>query len=252
MSNYKHRAGFFFCLLFSLFCSLALTGAFGILPAFAESDEIVLGEETNRAAVSDPYERFNRAVFNANDKLYFWALRPAATAYAAVVPLEFRTSVNNAAKNFESPARVANCILQRKGCRASTEMKRFLINSTLGLGGMYDFAQSEFGISSPQEEDFGLTLAHYGVGAGAFVMLPLLGPSDARDLLGYGVDHTVMDPMFWIPTAVWVDPAVKAGKILNTTSLRLGKYEEFKKSAVDPYVSMREAYMQHRENEIRQ
>ncbi|MGA2401863.1 MAG: VacJ family lipoprotein [Syntrophobacteraceae bacterium] len=251
MSNCKYR-GIFFFLLFTFFCCHALIGVFGVLPAFAGSgEEVVESGEAHGTTVSDPLEPLNRSVFQANDRLYFWVLKPAATVYSASVPKGFRIAVRNAVKNFECPARFVNCTLQRKDNEANIEFMRFLINSTVGLGGMFDVAQSRFGLSSPHEEDFGQTLAYWGAGSGPFLMLPVLGPSDTRDIFGYAADHTLMDPMFWIPTAWWVDPTVKAGKILNSTSLKLGKYEEFKQSALDPYVSMREAYMQHRANEIK-
>jgi phospholipid-binding lipoprotein MlaA len=203
--------------------------------------------EENKPRVNDPLERMNRFVFKINDKLYFWAIKPVATVYSAFVPLGVRTAIDNAAKNFEFPARFANSILQQRGDKAGIEMERVVINSTLGVGGMFDVAQSKFGISNPDEEDFGQTLAVYGVGSGPFLMLPVLGPSDVRDTFGYAMDHTVFDPLFWISYPTWVSYTVKAEKIVNKASLKAGMYEDFKNSAIDPYVSMRDAYMQRRE-----
>lgn len=218
----------------------------------AREDANDLEESANEPTVNDPLEGLNRFVFNVNDKLYFWVLKPAAKVYSAYVPLGLRTAVDNAAKNFEFPARFANDILQQRVDKADVETRRVLINSTLGLGGMFDVAQSHYGISSPREEDFGQTLAVWGTGSGPFLMLPVLGPSDTRDAFGYAVDHTAFDPLFWTTIPVWVGPAVKAEKIVNRVSLRPGQYEAFKDMALDPYVSMRDAYMQRRENALKQ
>lgn len=237
--------------LFSfIFFSATHVVATGINPEHGEQTADI--EDSNAQKVSDPLEGMNRAVFKFNDKLYFWALKPAATVYSACVPTKARIAINNAAKNFEFPARFVNCILQHDGEKADTEMKRFIVNSTWGMGGMFDVAQSRLGMSSPHEEDFGQTLAVWGLDSGPFVMLPVLGPSDARDAFGYAVDHTAFDPLFWTSTPVWVGPAVKAEKIVNKVSLMPGQYEAFKQSALDPYASMRDAYMQHRQSEIKQ
>ena len=135
---------------------------------------------------------------------------------------------------------------------AGIETKRVVINSTLGMGGMFDVAQSGFGINSPHEEDFGQTLTVWGVHSGPFLMLPVLGPSDVRDTFGYAVDHTAFDPLFWVTLPTWVSYTVKPEKIVNKVSLMPGEYEEFKNMALDPYVSMRDAYMQQRASEIQQ
>jgi phospholipid-binding lipoprotein MlaA len=218
----------------------------------AREGEDDLEKGANKLTVNDPLEGWNRFVFKINDKIYFWALKPAAKVYAAFIPLGLRTAIDNAARNFEFPARFANCVLQKKGEMACVETERVLINSTLGLGGMFDVAQTGFGISGPHEEDFGQTLTVWGVHSGPFLMLPVLGPSDARDTFGYAVDHTAFDPLFWISYPTWVSYTVKAEKIVNKVSLMPGQYEAFKNMALDPYVSMRDAYMQRRENAIKQ
>lgn len=219
-------------------------------PAKAE-DEDDREEIADKQAAKDPLEGLNRSIFKFNDKLYFWAVKPAAKAYAAVFPQNFREGVQKAAYNFEFPARFVNDLLQNKGDRADIEMKRFIINSTVGVVGFFDPAKACFGLTKPPEEDFGQTLAVWGVEPGPFLMAPLLGPSDTRDLFGYAVDKA-MDPMEWVPMDVWVGPTVKAGKVLNSASLKLGTYESFKASAIDPYTSMRDAYLQHRQYEIEQ
>ena len=220
-------------------------------PALARNGDSGDKEESPAKQANDPFQGVNRGVFKLNDKVYSWAIKPVATVYASVFPRRFREGVEKAAYNFSFPARFVNNVLQHNGQQADIEMKRFLINSTIGMGGFFDPAADRFGLSKPHEEDFGQTLALWGVGSGPFLMTPVLGPSDARDFFGYAVDKA-MDPMEWVPMAVWVDPTVKAGNLVNSASLKLGTYEDFKASALDPYISMRDAYLQHREYEIQQ
>ena len=139
-------------------------------------------------------------------------------------------------------------MLQGKADKAGIETVRFVINSTIGLAGMFDIAQTNFGLAG-YDPDFGQTLALWGVGSGPFLMIPLLGPSDVRDLFGYAVD-SAMDPLFWIPADWWVSFSAETGKYINSTSLRIGEYEELKKASLDPYVAKREAYIQYREHLI--
>jgi phospholipid-binding lipoprotein MlaA len=216
--------------------------------ALAQITDAFTSEEGQPITVYDPYENFNRAMFNFNDKLYFYAVKPAAVVYKAYFMPEFRTAIRNGFDNMLFPVRFINCLLQGKGDKAGTETLRFLINSTMGMGGLYDFAETGFGIHA-QEEDFGQTLAGWGVGSGAYLVLPILGPTSSRDFGGYLVD-SAMDPLYWIPAELWVPAAVMTGKVVNNTSLRIGQYEDFKRAALDPYISMRSAYYQYRARQI--
>ncbi len=226
-----------------------MVGPKGLNIASAAEVAIQPEEAPAEQKVNDPYEKLNREIFKLNDRTYFHVIKPTATLYATLFPPGFRTSVKNGFHNMVFPARFVNSVLQGKPNRAGTETERFVINSTLGLAGLFDVAGTNFGIPG-QDADFGQTLAIYGVNTGPYLVIPLLGPSDARDIVGYGVD-SVMDPIFWIPMAWWVSPTIKAGKIENNVSLRLGEYEDFKKASLDPYISMRDASLQHRANEIK-
>ena len=214
------------------------------------------GPANGQVVVNDPYERFNRAMFSLNDKMYFYFLKPLGTLYAAYFPPGFRGAVRNGFNNIMFPSRFVNCALQGKFDKAGSETARFAINSIIGVGGLFDVADHEFSIHA-YDTDFGLTMAHYGAGSGPFLMVPVIGPTNPRDLFGYAVD-TFMEPIYYIPgpfwnspSPYWVTPTIKFGKIVNNTSLRIGEYEDFKKSALDPYISMRDAYVQHREKEIK-
>jgi phospholipid-binding lipoprotein MlaA len=243
---------FLFFLVFTLYGFPAVNDSFfGNRVLAADSFVAIENEEPagGPVVVHDPYQGFNRAMFSFNDKMYFWVLKPVDTVYAAYFPPGFRAAVRNGFHNMLFPSRFVNCALQGKMDKAGSETVRFLINSTIGLGGLFDVAEKEFSIHN-YEEDFGLTLAHFGAGSGPFLMVPLVGPSNPRDLFGYAVDSG-MDPMYYIPAAIWVSPTVKAGKVVNNTSLSMSEYEDWKKAALDPYISMRDAYVQHREKEIK-
>ncbi len=230
-------------LIFTFLNSPIVAGKSGFNTALAAGEQTVEQEEVQKN-VNDPYENLNRRVFDFNDDLYFYVLKPAAVVYSAFLPTDFRGSIRNGFHNLVFPSRFINFVLQGKGEYAANEAARFVINSTLGFAGLFDFAQTQFRLEN-HESDFGQTLARWGVGSGPFLMIPGLGPSDPRDFFGFGVD-TVLDPLFWLPGPWWVSFSVESGKFLNTTSLEIGRYEELKKASLDPYVAMRDAYIQYR------
>ncbi len=245
------QIGLLSSLIFMLLCSPVTIGTQGFNLAFAaEGQQPVLECAPNVQSVHDPYERFNRKIFAFNDCVYFHVLKPVAQAYSTCLPAGLRTGVDNGFHNIVFPSRFINCALQGKGNKVLSETARFVINSTMGMAGFIDIAQSSFGIVG-YDADFGQTLALWGVKPGPFLMVPILGPFDERDLFGYGVD-SAMDPIIWIPADWWVSVTVEAGKYLNRTSLEIGQYEELKKASVDPYVAMREGYMQSRQHLISQ
>jgi len=232
-------------LIFTFFNSPIITGKSGFNLAFASTEQTFGQEEAqNGQKVNDPYEHFNRGVFDFNDRLYFHVLKPVARVYSLGVPTDLREAIRNGFHNLVFPSRFVNFVLQAKGDKAVNEVIRFVINSTMGMAGLFDFAQARFRLEN-HESDFGQTLALWGVGSGPFLIIPVLGPSNPRDFFGFGVD-SVMDPLFWIPAEWWVSFSVEAGKFVNRTSLQIGQYEELKKASLDPYIAMRDAYIQYR------
>jgi phospholipid-binding lipoprotein MlaA len=196
--------------------------------------------------VSDPLESFNRGMFTFNDKAYFYVLKPVAVGYRQVVPEQGRVSVNNFFSNLLAPVRIVNAALQLKGEDATNEFVRMMVNSTLGLAGLFDVAKNDFKIDI-KKEDFGQTLGHYGVGNGAYLVLPFLGPSTVRDGFGLLVDGIALDPLEHIfddETGELV--AVKLLDIETRLSLDKDSYEAIKKDAIDPYIFLRNAYIQFR------
>jgi phospholipid-binding lipoprotein MlaA len=220
------------------------------------SDEYgnVTEEEAATAAegkpISDPIEPFNRAMYHFNDKLYFWALEPAARGYKYVVPEGIRGVVGSFYQNVKAPVRIVNNLLQRKPKYAAIEALRFLINSTVGVGGLRDCAKECFDIEG-READFGQTLGVYGLGTGFYVVWPFVGPSSARDSVGWLADRALM-PTTYVSSSFpsWEGIGLFAHDAVNKTSFHLGDYEALKDAAVDPYVAMRDAYRQYRQKKI--
>jgi phospholipid-binding lipoprotein MlaA len=198
--------------------------------------------------IADPLEPVNRAFFHFNDKLYFWVLKPIATGYKAVIPEDGRVGVQNFFSNLTTPARLVNCLLQARLKGAGNEALRFLLNTTLGMAGFLDLAKTELKIRK-QEADFGQTLGVWGMGPAFYINWPILGPSTLRETVGY-VGDFFLDPRTYLPNRP-IFYVVRPVELVNETSLTLGEYENLKKAALDPYIALREAYHQYRQNKIK-
>ena len=198
-------------------------------------------------SVNDPFEDINRVTFAFNQTLDGVLLKPLAEIYVGVVPQWGRDRVNDALNNLGEPVNFANALLQWELERAATSMLRFAFNSTIGLAGFFDVAEG-IGLSRTSE-DFGQTLAVWGVGEGPYLILPLFGPSNPRDGVGMGVD--------W-----FLDPFTKAlrdheryqrfiARGIDQRALHIDDLETLEETSIDFYAAMRELYRQHRSNEIR-
>jgi len=210
-------------------------------------DEYAETDAVEQEPVSDPLMGFNRAMFKANDFLYLRLVEPVASAYGFVTPEGARIGVKRFFKNLGWPQRVVNNCLQGKFGDAGTETKRFVINSTVGVLGFWDPALNRYGIE-PVAEDFGQTLAAYGIGAGPPVTLPFFGPSSLRDAMAKIPDH-FLNPVSYLDP--WgLRAGVRVAEVENATSLRVGEYGEMKEAALDPYTFFRDAYKQNRDQRI--
>jgi phospholipid-binding lipoprotein MlaA len=214
---------------------------------FSDEEDFTNGD-IETIAVNDPIEPFNRGMFWVNDKLYFYLFKPIARGYR-VVPEPARESVSNFFSNLGTPVRFANSILQLKFEDAGTELGRLIINSTLGIGGLFDPAKAWFDLDR-KEEDFGQTLGNYGVGSGFYIVWPIFGPSNARDTVGM-VGDFFMDPLHYVD----MKPLERVGltALDKETDLSLDKdtYESVKQEALDPYLYVRNAYQQYRDGKIK-
>ena len=206
------------------------------------------GEEGPR--ISDPFAPTNRIMFEVNDRLYFWLLKPVTQAYAHI-PEDFRIVFSNVYDNLKAPGRMLNNLMQLRLKGAGNELLRFIINSFVGAGGMGDAARDAFGIKK-QEADFDQTLGHYGIDHGFYLVWPLLGPSSLRETVGRAGDY-LMYPLTYVHHEDLSNTAavgIYVHEKVNDTSFRIGDYESFKEAAIDPYIAMRDAFVQYRKKKV--
>ena len=192
----------------------------------------------------DPFEQVNRGIYSFNDAIDRTYLTPIAEGYRAVVPQFVRSSVSNFFANVNDVVVMLNNLLQGKFTAAYSDFGRIAINTTFGVGGLFDVA-SEAGIEK-HDEDFGQTLGYWGVDDGPFIMLPLFGPSSGRDAVGRFVDYKT-DPLTYIdPNRV--QNIIWGTRIVHRRSELLDATTVLQTAALDPYEFVRDAYLQRRRN----
>jgi phospholipid-binding lipoprotein MlaA len=201
-------------------------------------------------AIADPLEPLNRFFFHFNDKLYYWVLKPVARVYSGVVPEGIQISVRNFFDNLRAPTRAVNSLLQGQVKDSSVEVTRFVLNSTVGILGLGDFAKDVLDLRSTKE-DTGQTLGYYGLGGGFYINWPFLGPSSFRDSIGM-VGDAYLHPFMYLDADWEVLVGVKAFERVNHAALTLGDYELFMETALDPYTALKDAYQQHRKGLIKE
>ncbi len=210
-------------------------------PSWEQTAEEVAPEE----GIADPLEPWNRMMFTFNDRVYFWLMKPASKAYNAVLPEPVRVSVKNFFSNLTTPVRFVNCVLQLQMKCAGIELFRLGVNSTFGIGGLVDAAKYNWHLEK-QDKDLGQTLGYYGIGDGFYIIWPFLGPSSVRDTVGM-VGDGFLTPQDYITP--FIDAfGVNAYEYFNDNALTVGDYEDFKESAIEPYVALRDAFVQHRKS----
>ena len=208
--------------------------------------------------IIDPLSGYNRVMTSFNDQVFTYALDPISEGYAYVTPEPIRESLSNFVHNIQFPIRFVNNLLQGKLQNTSDELERFIVNSTVGLGGLFDPAGTYMHIPA-HNEDFGQTLGHYGIGAGFHVVLPFLGPSNVRDIVGLTAD-SYTSPLqyqnglkkYKIPNNYGQAIGIYGFQMLNKNSLHLGAYESLKKDAIDLYPFLRDIYEQKRLSDIKE
>jgi phospholipid-binding lipoprotein MlaA len=200
-------------------------------------------QDRRTAGPKDPYETANRKVFAFNDALDTYALKPIAKAYNAVLPSPVRTGVHNFFGNFSDAWSAVNQLLQGKPADAGTMTLRFLTNTTIGIAGIFDPATS-LGLER-KSEDLGLTLGHWGLEPGPYLVLPLFGSSDIRDGVALPAD-TYVSPALLVPNKFWQGVAIDAVGVVDTRAGLLGASQMLDELAFDRYTFMRDAYITRR------
>lgn len=203
--------------------------------------------EPGQEAESDPMESVNRSIFSFNEFIDAILLKPVAQGYQAIVPEYGRERVSNVLRNLKMPVVFANSVLQGDPENAFSSFWSFTLNSTLGIAGIFDFAGTNTDLEV-RKEDFGQTLGKWGVGSGSYVMLPILGPSSARDTVGLVVD-AISDPFNWMDSEIVITRTVVTA--IDTRAENLELVDDVYKTSLDPYATFRSGYLQRRETEIR-
>ena len=203
--------------------------------------------------IVDPYEGFNRQMFAFNNGVDRYALAPAANVYETVTPSFARDRVGDFLGNLTSPVIFINDVLQAEPGRASDTFFRFTINTTIGLVGLWD-AANYFGLEG-HSEDFGQTLAVWGVDSGPYLVMPIIGPSNPRDLVGAGVDRA-FDPLTWTEFEGQpdLDDQIAMGRgVLGALNARVKFDDEIRtlNEQPEPYIALRRIYSSQRQAAIR-
>jgi len=215
-------------------------------PAATDAEALAEYRENN-----DPAEPFNRAMFDVHNVIDRTVLRPVAVGYRAVVPQPVREGVSNVLANLRTPVILMNDLLQGNLTRAGNTASRFAINSVAGIGGVFDVAGKRFGIPG-HTEDWGQTLAVWGLGDGPYLFIPILGPSNARDLAGFGLG-IASDPLTWVGQGVVVDALMysrSGAVVVDTRESLIEPIDAINRESLDAYAFIRSAYRQRRQAEI--
>lgn len=194
----------------------------------------------------DPLEGMNRGIYKFNDVTDKAVFKPVASAYKTVTPSPIRTGITNFFNNLGSITSVFNNLLQFKFANAFSEAGRFVINTTFGLAGFIDVAGMD---KVPlHKEDFGQTLGHWGVGTGAYLVLPFIGPSDLRDTSGLVFDTITTDPITYTHNIgeIRLHNQLRTAQFVDLRSQLLDATDLVDEASLDPYAFMRDAYLQRR------
>ena len=231
----------------SIFVKLNIIIIIIILSACSTNDSTIQDKTIN---ASDPLEGMNRMIFSFNQGVDKAVLAPVAKGYRYILPKEVRKGVRNFLSNLSEPWTTINSTLQGDVSNAGTSLARFMINSTVGVLGIFDVASS-VGFKK-QKEDFGQTLAVSGVGPGPYIIIPLLGPSTSRDVLGKVVS-LFADPVTYVlhredhDSWIWIGTALRG---LDFREQNLEKIDNLKASSVDFYATIRSLYLERRSRMI--
>ena len=199
---------------------------------------------------NDPLEGVNRGIYKFNDVADRAIIKPVAKAYKAVTPSPIRKGFNNFFNNLGSLTTVLNDLLQFKFAHAFTDAGRFVINTTFGLAGFIDVASMD---NIPnRKEDFGQTLGYWGVGNGAYLVLPILGPSTVRDATGFAIDTATSDPITYTHNIgeVRLHNQIRAAQLVDRRTQLLDAGDLVDDASLDPYSFVREAYLQRRASQV--
>ncbi|MDQ8199277.1 VacJ family lipoprotein [Pelagicoccus enzymogenes] len=208
-------------------------------------------EETVAPPINDPLEGLNRAIFRFNDVVYSKVAKPFARTYAKVVPDPVEKGLGNVFDNAKFPSRFVSNVFQGRFGNAGKETGQFLVNSTAGLGGIFKISD-EMPELQTSREDFGQAMGSWGMGHGFYLVIPFMGPTSLRDFAGDFVDDTV-EPLPEPASLIDDDSdrmTLRIVEFTNRLPALMDLYDSMRRSAIDPYVSVRDAYTQRRARQV--
>lgn len=216
-----------------------------------ENFEVDFGDEEEASLeVNDLIQPVNRVFNHFNRWFYRHLARPAAKTYVKVIPQPGRYGVRNVFRNLSSPVRFVNSGFQLKFKESGRETSRFVLNSVFGFFGVFDVARYQFGIEAPPSEDFGQTLGKIGVWEGPYIELPFMGPSNLRDFFAGTFDRVINPGTYLLPHNPWWLTGVNAVETLHGVSEHMPRIDAVLRDSIDPYLMMRDGFVQLRRAEV--
>jgi phospholipid-binding lipoprotein MlaA len=200
--------------------------------------------------LEDPFENHNRAVFSFNNHVFNYFTRHVAHGYKSVIPDEMRVAIRNVFDNISMPINLVSSLLQGNIDKSGRVVGRFLINSTVGLGGIFDVADGEFDLK-PVNENMTQALGYHGVPSGPYIVIPFMGSSSVRNLVGRTAD-IFLNPAFLLSAPVLVNASLAGAKKVNETSFLVKIKKELDERSIDEYESVRDFYEQYHNHLIRE
>jgi len=250
-NKFKIACGLLFCVLictFSLYAEGQVKKA--NIQFNLEEDDDDFFEEEDTVIISDPLKWFNKPMYHFNDKLYSWFLRPTCVAYKKVIPKIVRGRVRDFFTNLKGPLRVVGNCLQGDLKQSVRETGSFIINTTVGLGGLFDPAGRRLKIKK-KSEDFGQVFGKWKIKSGPYLHLPFMGPSNFRDTVGSVFDGFFSTSNYLFPHDFEASIGLRGLKLIDSTTGIMKQVDGLKRDAIDPYSYSRDAWLQFREKQIK-
>jgi phospholipid-binding lipoprotein MlaA len=235
-------------MVLSLWALVCLSSSLVAADDFLSEEELYDNDVAEMTRVNDPFESINRVTFEFNDFVYLNIVQPIADGYTAMTPDPVEEAASNFFENLKYPVRLVGNLLQGRFQGAWVETGRFAINTTVGVVGIFTPADSVEGFEPIPAEDIGQALGAWGIGEGPYLVLPLLGPSNLRELGGLIGDRSVnplTQPFGVIDEWEWQWVHNGTDFVVNSPSI-MDRYEQMKGTAIDPYGSLKNAYIQDR------
>lgn len=221
-----------------------------MVPPGEELRDPFAAQDKDLPELKDPLEGYNRWMYKVNDGIFEYFMEPVTRGYVKVVPEYVRLRISNIYSNALAPVNFVGSLLQGELNKTGRVLARLIINSTLGLGGMYDVAGDYYHID-PVDEDFEQVLGAHGFPTGPYLVLPFFGPSHFRGVAGRVAD-SFLSPLTYYSPSFFVGAGITLEDTINSISFKLDDIKDFKESAIDPYESMRDFYHQHRQKLLRE